>query len=761
MRPLKAGIATLLCTILAAIEPVLAAQLCPLVSPPSGTITVTAAPNSYYSGTATASAGGKTVGIGAQNGTTAIGVNDEILIVQMQDSAIDASDSSSYGSGAGTGTGVTSDNTSGLYEYAVVTAVAAGSLTIAGNGAGGGLINTYHSGGATGTQGQQTFQVVRVPRYNNVTLNIAGAAVQPWNGSSGGVFAIDASGTVTVTGTLLTDGAGFRGGGRLSQKGGAGGPDAPPYDYVVGAEVGYDGSKGEGTVGTPELTYNGTAVTDSGSDTMPGGSAAYGSPGNAGGGGTDAEGTANSENTGGGGGANGGNGGNGGNDWSPDEQGTAAENSGTPDPANSIYALGGLGGAAFAPRSAARVVLGGGGGAGTINNNTNPPNGASGGPGGGMILIRAGTLSGGTLSANGGAGVVTANDGGGGGGAGGTIVVTTTAGISGTAAIAMGGTGSNANPNSTSPDKKHGPGGGGGGGVVISSSAMTTNVAGGANGTTTTGGYSYGAAFGAAGVSLSTATPAQIPGVTSAAGCIVNSLTVAKSGTTQASPGGLIQYSIVVSNAGPGRADGTSVSDPVPAGLTIEGTPKCTPGTGSTCGTVTVAGQTVTSTIATLPVGGSVTFTIFALAPAAPANPYTNTVTIAPPAGNTDPNATTSSVVTTVSQTNGVSKTVRNVTSGEASGLTADIGKPGDTLEYTLSFTNNTSTALSNFAINDTTPANTTFVSATCGTPLPAAITACNLTSPAVGGTGTVIFTYVGTLNAGQTGTFLLDVKID
>ena len=104
---------------------------------------------------------------------------------------------------------------------------------------------------------------------------------------------------------------------------------------------------------------------------------------------------------------------------------------------------------------------------------------------------------------------------------------------------------------------------------------------------------------------------------------------------------------------------------------------------------------------------------------------------------------------------------MRNVTSGEASGLTADIGKPGDTLEYTLSFTNNTSTALSNFAINDTTPANTTFVSATCGTPLPAAITACNLTSPAVGGTGTVIFTYVGTLNAGQTGTFLLDVKID
>ena len=751
--------ASLLAAIVACSTPVSAAQFCPLVSPPAGTTTVTASPNSYYPGTGTAAAGSTTVPIGVLNGTPAIAVNDEVLIIQMQDSSINASDSTAYGANNGTGRGVTSDNTSGLYEYAIVTAAAANTVTIRGNGAGGGLVNTYHTAAQTATKGGQTYQVVRVPRYNNVTLNIAGSAVSPWNGTSGGIFAIDASGAVSITGTVSADFAGFRGGGRLSQ---TGSPNAPAlgvnFDYAVGGAIGYDGDKGEGTVGTPQLVYTGTVILTAATDTMPGGSAARGAPGTAGGGGTDADPQINDYNTGGGGGANGGDGGLGGNNWSPLEQGTTAEAAGVVDPGNDIYQVGGLGGVAFAPVGAGRVVFGGGGGAGTINNNTNPPFGSSGGAGGGMILIRAATVSGGSLSANGARGVDADIDGGGAGGAGGSIVVTATNAITGTSAIASGGKGASTVAGTATVTEKHGPGGGGGGGVIITSSAMTSTVNGGANGTTLSTAVPYGALPGQPGRSF-TAAPTTIPGVSSAAECLINALTINKTGTTQASPGGLIAYSIVVTNAGPGRADGTTVSDPVPAGITINGTPTCVGTNGAVCGTTTVTGQTLSGIVTTLPVGGTVTYSINAQAPTTPTNPYVNTATVAPPATNSDPNSKNSTISTTVTQTNGLSKTVRNITKGETTGVTANLGIPGDTLEYGLSFTNTTGAPLTTFAINDPMPAQTTFVSATCG-PLPTGVTTCSVASPAVGTTGTVTYAYGQAFPTGATATFILRVKI-
>lgn len=755
----RIGAASLLAAILALSEPASAAQLCPLVSPPAGTTTVTTSPNSYYPGAGTATAGSTTVPIGTLNGTTAIAAGDEILVMQMQDSSINPTNSAAYGANNGTGRGVTSDNTSGLYEYAIVTATGAGTLTIRGNGAGNGLVNTYHTAAATLTKGGQTYQVVRVPRYNNVTLNIAGSAVIPWNGSSGGIFAIDASGTITVTGTVNADGAGFRGGGRLSQTGSAIAPIlGVNFDYAVGGAVGYDGEKGGGTVGTPQLVYNGSAIITAPSDTMPGGSAARGAPGIAGGGGTDADPQANDYNSGGGGGANGGDGGLGGNNWSPNEQSTAAEDSGAVDPAHNVYQVGGLGGVAFAPAASGRVVFGGGGGAGSINNNTNAPFGASGGSGGGMILIRAGTVSGGTLSSNGARGVDADNDGGGAGGAGGSIVVTATNSIAGTTARANGGNGANTRVGTATTTEKHGPGGGGGGGVIITSSAIATSVSGGLNGTTLSTAVPYGAKPGSPGRTF-TAAPTAIPGVSSAAECLVNALTITKTGTTAASPGGLVFYSIVVSNAGPGRADGTTVSDPVPSGITIKGTPTCSGAGGAVCGATTVAGQTLSGTITTLPVGGTVTYSIDAQAPTSPSNPYVNTATVAPPPTNSDPNSNISTVSTTVTQSNGLSKTVRNITKGETTGVGANLGIPGDTLEYVLSFTNTTGSPLTTFAISDPMPVQTTFVSATCG-PLPTGVTTCTIANPAVGATGTVTYAYGQPFPTGATATFVLQVKI-
>jgi uncharacterized repeat protein (TIGR01451 family) len=240
-------------------------------------------------------------------------------------------------------------------------------------------------------------------------------------------------------------------------------------------------------------------------------------------------------------------------------------------------------------------------------------------------------------------------------------------------------------------------------------------------------------------------------------------LQIAKTGTTASSPGGLIAYSILVSNAGPSPANGATFSDPMPNGVVVSGTPTCgTPTGGAACGSVSVgstAPQTVTSTIATLPVGGSVTFSVNATA--ASAASYTNTASVSPPAG-TAGGPVSSSLTTVVTQTNGLQKTVQDLTAGTAAS-TSNTGKPGDTLRYALTFTNTTGASISNVAFADTVQPHTTFVAATCPastTSLPAGI-ACATGSPAVGSTGTsVTFTFSGTLAAGATVTAQLDVKI-
>jgi uncharacterized repeat protein (TIGR01451 family) len=235
-------------------------------------------------------------------------------------------------------------------------------------------------------------------------------------------------------------------------------------------------------------------------------------------------------------------------------------------------------------------------------------------------------------------------------------------------------------------------------------------------------------------------------------------MTIAKTGTAQASPGGLIAYSIVVANSGPLGANATVFKDIVPTGITIVGTPKCAVTTGSAaCGTVSVSGQTVSSTITTLPSGSSVTFTVEGSSSASAS--YTNTATITPPSGVTDPNPTSSSATTVVAASNGVIKTVANVTQG-GTPSTQNTANPGDTLQYTLTYTNQTGIALQNFAMQDATPANTTFVSASCVTPLPSGITACTVTSPSVGGTGNVSWTYSGALANGGVASFVLRVQV-
>lgn len=118
---------------------------------------------------------------------------------------------------------------------------------------------------------------------------------------------------------------------------------------------------------------------------------------------------------------------------------------------------------------------------------------------------------------------------------------------------------------------------------------------------------------------------------------------------------------------------------------------------------------------------------------------------------------------TTVGQPGGLTlgKLVSNVTQGGAATLSVT-AKAGDTVQYTLTAVNNGSQPISAMAINDATPAYTTFLSATCPGALPAGMTACSVsTQPAIGTQGALQWSFTGLLTPGvQVGvTYLVKVN--
>src|SRR5205807_5977881 len=141
-----------------------------------------------------------------------------------------------------------------------------------------------------------------------------------WNGSTGGILALDIAGTLNLgSATVSIDGLGFRGGAGLQLTGGAGANTdflrTAPAAYAGAAVAGVDGAKAEGIAGTPRWVESGNTFLGTGVEGYPNGSMARGAPGNAGGGGTDGNPATNNQNAGGGGGGNGGVGGVGGDTW--------------------------------------------------------------------------------------------------------------------------------------------------------------------------------------------------------------------------------------------------------------------------------------------------------------------------------------------------------------------------------------------------------------------------------------------------------------
>jgi uncharacterized repeat protein (TIGR01451 family) len=778
--------------------------------------TLTGVVNAYYppasAGTLASASTSVTLGAAATGGAqTAIAAGDLLLIMQMQDATINATNTSSYGDGlAGDpASGATILGSSGLFEFVTATGsvpVGGGTLTFTGTGPTGGLLNTYShtvastsslgtasaaswtanvasftfpspiaasvivnsvltttgftpaaynvtnatiltinnatgvitvslplsaSPGAvttrgTGTaysQGQQTFQVIRVPQYSSATLS-SGLVPLAWNGSVGGVLAIDVSSQLTLGGPVSANALGFRGGGTQLLTGPSIGGTNTPTDYVTFAPAnnttatGSNGPKGEGIAGTPRyiapagITTTSTPTDTTGgtpADSLPGGSYARGAPGNAGGGGTDGDPQNNDYNSGGGGGSNGGSAGQGGYGWN------SMASTNTTD--------GGFGGAAF-PASTSALVMGGGGGGGTTNNGTycayNATNGtcttsgngngiySSGGAGGGIVIIHAGSVVGtGTITSNGQTTLSTLNDSTGGGGAGGSILVfANSGGLSGLTVNANGGNGGYAWPIQTPngfPGQRHGPGGGGGGGVIfLTASPTASTVTGGINGFTNTVQDSYGATIGSAGTVATTHVITETPGTQSGAYCGTADLSITNTGAPSVvAPGGQIVYSQPVTNNGPLDAVNAVFSESTPANTTFA---LFSAPSGWTCTLPAVnTTGTITCTDPDVPKGGPYNFslTVNVLGTTPSGTQIVDVVNVV--SGTTDPNLTNNSAtaVTTVGAVGTADLQVVNTAS-------APTTVAGTNVTMTAAVSNLGPSSASGVVFTEAVPANTT-----------------------------------------------------
>jgi uncharacterized repeat protein (TIGR01451 family) len=108
-----------------------------------------------------------------------------------------------------------------------------------------------------------------------------------------------------------------------------------------------------------------------------------------------------------------------------------------------------------------------------------------------------------------------------------------------------------------------------------------------------------------------------------------------------------------------------------------------------------------------------------------------------------------------------LAKTVRNVTQG-GTAATTGTARPDDILEYAITFTNTGAGPVSAIVVTDATPAFTLFQSAACPVaPLPANLTACSVTTqPAVNGTGSVVWTFTGSLLSAGSGSVTYQVRV-
>ncbi len=340
---------------------------------------------------------------------TAIGpfqVGDKVLIIQMKGAAITTTNTSAFGT-------ITSLGNAGNFEFAVIASIIGNTVTFVSN-----LCKSYTPSGKV--------QLIRVPVYSNATI-VGTVTAQPWNGSTGGIVAIEATNSLTFNANINVSGQGFVGGAVFSGWFACNDPNYANQNA---------GKKGEG-IAIPPVTMDSNRA-----------------PLANGGGGS------NTGNPGAGGGGNGGSGGRGGNEFYGSCQ------------LNASYGLGGL-----APSYASfKAYLGGGGGGGYKDNGLNATAGSN---GGGMVFLTSPTINGNNFTVDArGANVIgnTNSEGAGGAGAGGYVYYMCTNTSSTMNLDLRGGNGGNIFSTLWS-SACHGPGGAGGGGAVsFQQASIPTNV---------------------------------------------------------------------------------------------------------------------------------------------------------------------------------------------------------------------------------------------------------------------------------------------
>ena len=130
-------------------------------------------------------------------GVTGLVKGDRVLIIQMKGALIDETNTATFGN-------ISSVNGAGQYEFATICGFVNDTVGFEKE-----LSNTYDF--------TKAVQVIYVPVYTDVTVN-GTLLPQEWNPitETGGVIAIEATGTVTLNVGINANGVGYRGGALLS-----------------------------------------------------------------------------------------------------------------------------------------------------------------------------------------------------------------------------------------------------------------------------------------------------------------------------------------------------------------------------------------------------------------------------------------------------------------------------------------------------------------------------------------------------------------
>ncbi len=177
---------------------------------------------------------------------------------------------------------------------------------------------------------------------------------------------------------------------------------------------------------------------------------------------------------------------------------------------------------------------------------------------------------------------------------------------------------------------------------------------------------------------------------------------------TGTAPGGLLLYTLVVTNQGPSAVTGARVVDPVPAALTGV-TWTCTASPGSRC---PAAGTGAIDVTVDLLAGGTATFTILATVDPAATGTLVNQATVTPPPGTVDPDGSNNTATEPTEILSGPASATADLTLVKTNGVSSTV--PGATVQYTLVVRNNGPDAVQGATVIDAVPATLTEVIWTC-----------------------------------------------